>query len=231
MKYYFIALFVLVFSVHPSFAESVPDVPHIVVTGEYEVRATPDILTMSLSIAETGFEVAAARDNVESRSKKLLRSLTSLGIAKEDINSAQLQITPHYNWNNNAQIYAGTEVSRNIEVTLRDLSQYDKLIRAILDAGVAQIHSTRLSSSHEKELREDALRGAIADGMEKAQIMVAHLPQKVGPVYSISSQASGVPFQTVRYRMAEMADQSAFEPGTITFKESLQIVFYLVKDK
>jgi hypothetical protein len=28
--------------------------------------------------------------------------------------------------------------------------------------------------------------------------------------------------------MAETAEQSAFEPGTILFKESLQIVFYLV---
>jgi uncharacterized protein YggE len=191
----------------------------------------PDIVTLSLTIAETGFEVAKARDSIETRSKKLLTSLEALGIAKEDISSAQLQITPHYNWNNSAQIYAGTEVSRTVEVTLRELSRYDDLIRSIIDAGVAQIHSTRLSSSKEKKFREDALRGAIQDGLEKAQIMVAHLPEQIGPVYSIASQGgAGEPFLQARYQVAETVRQSAFEPGTILFKETLQIVFYLIKE-
>ena len=229
MKHTLLSLYVLLFSLPLAVAGPLPDAPHIVVTGECEIQTTPDILTLSLSIAETGFEVAKARDSIEVRSRELLASLAALGIAREDISSAQLQITPHYNWNNSAQIYAGTEVSRNIEVTLKDLSRYDDLIRSIIDAGVARINSTSLSSSQEKKLREDALRGAIEDGMAKARIMVAHLPEQLGPVFAISSQSSGPPFLQARYQTAEMAEQSAFEPGTIFFKESLQIVFYLLK--
>lgn len=231
MKYCLSPFFLFYFFVLPSFAGSLPDVPHIVVTGEHEIRAVPDIVTLSLSIAETGFEVAKARDSIEARSKKLIASLEALGIIKEDISSAQLQITPHYNWDNSAQIYAGTEVSRTIEVTLRELSHYDDLIRAIIDARVAQIYDTSLSSSKEKKFREDALRGAIQDGLEKAQIMVAHLPEKIGPVYSIATREVGEPPSQARFQMADTAKQSAFEPGTILFKESLQIVFYLVKEK
>ena len=230
MRYYLIPLFLFVLFIQPSFAESLPSVPHIVVTGEHEIRVTPDILTLSLSISETGSEVAKARDSVEMRSKKLIISLETLGIAKEDISSAQLKITPHYNWNNSAQIYVGTEVSRTVEVTLRDLNHYDELIRAIINARVAKINASRLSSSNEKKIREDALRGAINNGMEKAKIMVIHLPEQIGPVYSISPQSSSTPFAGARYQMAEMSRQSAFEPGTILFKESLQIVFYLVKE-
>ncbi len=227
----YLALLLIIFFANQSFAGSLPDVPHIVVTGEAELRATPDILTLSLGIAETGLEVAAARDSVESRSIQLINALAALDIAKEDISSAQLQITPHYNWNNKAQIYVGTEVSRTVDVTLRDLSRYDALIRSIIDAGVAQIHSTRLSSSKEKELRQQALAAAIADGMEKARIMVAHLPEQIGAVYSMAPSVSGAPFLEARYMMAATSSQSAFEPGTILFKESLQIVFYLVQGK
>jgi uncharacterized protein YggE len=161
----------------------------------------------------------------------LINALAALDIDKEDISSAQLQITPHYNWDNKAQVYVGTEVSRTVDVTLRDLSRYDALIRSIIDAGVAQIHSTRLSSSKEKELRQQALAAAIADGMEKARIMVAHLPEKIGAVYSMAPSVSGAPFLEARYKMAAMDSQSAFEPGTILFRESLQIVFYLVQGK
>jgi uncharacterized protein YggE len=231
MRYYLIPLFLFFLFIQPSFAESLPGVPHIIVTGEHEIRVTPDILTLSLSISETGLEVAKARDSVEMRSKKLINSLEILDIAKKDISSAQLKITPHYNWNNSAQIYVGTEVSRTVEVTLRDLNKYDELIRAIINARVAQIHSSRLSSSNEKKIREEALRGAISDGMEKAKIMVVHLPEEIGPVYSISPQSSNAPFAGARYQMAEMSKQSSFEPGTILFKESLQIVFYLVKEQ
>jgi uncharacterized protein YggE len=231
MRYYLIPLFLFALFIQPSFAESLPNIPHIVVTGEHEIRVTPDILTLSLSVSETGSEVAKARDSIEMRSKKLIASLETLGIAKEDISSAQLKITPHYNWNNSAQIYVGTEVSRTVEVTLRDLSLYDELIRAIINARVAQIHSSRLSSSNEKKIREDALRGAINNGIEKAKFMVVHLPEQIGPVYSIAPQSSNTPFAGARYQMAEMSKQSAFEPGTILFKESLQIVFYLVKEQ
>lgn len=230
MKTY-LTLFLLFFFAHQSFAGSVPDVPHIVVTGEAELRATPDILRLSLSIAETGFEVATARDSVESRSIQLINALAALDIAKEDIRSAQLQITPHYNWNNKAQIYVGTEVSRTIDVTLRELRRYDDLIRSIIDAGVAQIHSTHLSFSKEKELRQKALAAAIDDGMDKARIMVAHLPEQIGAVYSIAPSSSGTPFLEARYHMAAADSRSAFEPGTILFRESLQIVFYLVQGK
>ena len=231
MKHYLTPLFLFVFFLQPSFANSLSPAPHIIVSGEHEIRATPDTLTLSLNISEIGTEVAKARDSIEARSKKLITSLEKIGIEKKDISSAQLQITPHYNWNNRAQIYVGTEVSRIVEVILRDLSRYDDLIRSIIDAQVARINSTSLSSSKEKTIREDALRGAINDGMEKAKIMVAHLPEQIGPVYSISPQSVNTPFPGARLQMAEMSKQSAFEPGTIIFKESLQIVFYLVKEK
>lgn len=215
---------------HPLMAGNVPDAPHIVVSGEHEIRIAPDILTVSLGIAETGFEVADARKSVEERSKTLISTFKQLSIAEEDISSAQLQITPHYNWNNQAQIYAGTEVSRVIEVTLRDLSLYDDLIRAIIDARVARIHSTRLGSSQEKKLRKEALREAIADAMKNGAMMVENLPEKIGPVYAISPQSPDRPYGQAQFEIAEASRQSAFEPGTIVFKESLQIVFYLVRE-
>lgn len=231
MKYFILPLVVVVSYVQLSFGGPLPDLPHIVVTGEHEIQIAPDTLTLSLSIAETGLEVAESRNTVEERSRQLIQALDTLNIAKEDISSAQLRITPHYNWNNKAQIYAGTEVSRTVNVTLRDLKLYDDLIRSIIDARVAQIHSTRLSSSKEKELREEALRGAIDAVLEKARVMVAHLPEKIGPIYSISPPSSSAPLGQPRYEVAKMARQSAFEPGVIAFKESLQIVFYLVKEQ
>ena len=167
---YFLALTALLF-VGTALAGTVPDEPHVVVTGSYEVTAVPDILHISLDISEVGREVAEARASVEERSKKLIEALKSLKIDKKDINSAALKITPHYNWSNRVQIYVGTEVSRTIEVILRDIGNYDLLIRSIIDAKVARINNSKLKSTKEEDLRAEALRGAVADARGKAKLL------------------------------------------------------------
>ena len=230
MKYHLLPALLFLLLAHTGFASSMPNTPHIVVTGEAEIQAPPDTLTISLSLAKVGMEVKEARNDVERRSKILIATLKSLGIKTKDINSAELEITPHYNWNKRNQVYAGTAVTRRISATLRDLSRYDTLIKAIIDAKVAQINSTKLSSSKEKQLREKTLQTAIANGMTKAQIITAHIPEKLGTIYAITTTSTAAPFPQARYQTATVSKESSFEPGTIQFKESLQIVFLLVKE-
>ncbi|MBC8317817.1 MAG: SIMPL domain-containing protein [Desulfobulbaceae bacterium] len=210
-------------------AEALPNEPHIVVSGTHEISAVPDILRMSLDINEVGRDVAEARASVEERSELLLQALKSLGVKKKDITSARLQITPHYNWSNKAQIYTGTEVSRVIEVILRDLAQYDEMVRAIIDARVARINNTSLESTENKELRALALQGAVADAREKAVLLVKNFPEQVGGVYSISASPSPGGFRPARYQVAEFAKRESFEPGVIQISETVQVVFYLMK--
>ena len=231
MKYHIMLAIILILFVHNGFASSVPDAPHIMVTGEAEIQAVPDIMTISLSLTKVGMEVEDAKNDVERRSRALIATLKNLNIEPKDINSAELQITPHYNWNKGDQIYAGTEVTRRINATLRDLSRYDTLIKAIIDAKVANINNTRLTSSKEKQLRKTALQKAIVNAKVKAETVVHHIPQKLGSVYSITPlAAAAAPFPEARYQAAEFSKNSSFEPGIILFKESLQIVFFLINE-
>lgn len=210
------------------FANTVPDQPHLKVSGQSKVTAVPDRLQISLNLTEVGQDVGAARQTVEKHSQQLIDTLKAFGVNKRDITAARLDITPHYNWNNQAQIYSGTEVSRQIDVTLRDLAQYDELIKAIIDAKVARIDNSSLESSREKELRREALQAAIADARQKAEQLAAGFEAKVGPVYAVTGGGSGYQPQE-RYGISANMDRiSAFEPGEINFSESIQVVFYLL---
>ena len=212
------------------YAGELPDEPHIVVNGSYQVSAVPDILRMSLNITEISREVAEARSSVEERSSQLINTLIkSIGVEKKDITSARLQITPHYNWSNKAQVYSGTEVSRVIEIILRDLKKYDDMVKAIIDARVARINNTTLESTEEKKLRARALQGAVADAREKANLLVQSFPEKVGSVYSISALPPHTGFRQARYQVAEYVKRDSFEPGVIEISESVQVIFYLTK--
>lgn len=217
-------------------ADSLPKAPHIAVNGRHEIKTTPDTLKLSLEIIEISRDVKEARNIVENRSKKLINSAQTIGLSKEDINSAALSLTPKYNWKNSQQIYTGTEISRRVELTLRDLSKYDDLIKAVLDANVARINNSQLSSSKEKELKAQAMQKAVNDARIRAEMLVADIPQKIGPVYSINAYADQ-PMPTrdnLMYRMADAAigheAGSAFEPGTMSFSQSVQVVFYLINE-
>ncbi len=207
----------------------VPEEPHVAVNGTHEISVVPDILEMSLNITKVDQEVAQARSIVEKNSAQLIKALSSLGVANKDINSAELKITPHYNWNNRSQVYTGTEVSRTIKLVLRDLNKYDLLVRSIIDANVARINNTTLKSTKEKELQAKALQGAVNNAREKAQLLVTDFPEKIGSLYSISDSSARVGVVRSQYRMAELSTQNSFEPGVIIVTKSVQVVFYLSK--
>lgn len=225
---YFFSIIALLLS-GPVYAGELPSEPHIVVQGTYKVSAVPDILRMSLTITEISREVAEARSSVEERSSRLIDTLKSIGVEKRDITSARLQITPHYNWSNKAQVYTGTEVSRVIEIILRNLSKYDEMVKTIIDARVARINNTTLESTEEKKLRARALQGAVADAREKANLLVQSFPEQVGSVHSISASPSHAGIRQARYQVAEYVKRDSFEPGVIEISESVQVIFYLTK--
>lgn len=219
----------LLFSLSLS-AESLPNEPHIMVTGNYQMKVVPDTLHMSLSIIETGKNVAPVSQVVESRSAKLISKLKALGINKKDINSSALRITPHYNWRNKEQVYVGTEVSRNIEITLRELALYDQLIRTLVDIRVGRINSSRLLSSQEAEIRKKAMQRAVDDARSKAELLLSNLSEKLGAVFSINHLSAGqvIPVSRMSYKASD-APGSAFEPGVIEFNESVKVIYYLTR--
>lgn len=226
---YLLFLFSLLFFANQSLASSLPDAPHIITTGSYEFSATPDTLHMSMQIFEVGRDVAKAREVVEERSIQLISTMKSIDIKAADITSASLNISPRFNWNNNQQIYTGTEVSRRIDVTLRDLNQYDALLQAVLATKIVRINNSQLSSSKVDELEAKGLQKAIADAKKRAQLLVQGLPQKVGNVYSISTTNQGPIPMASRYQANDMEmAKSAFEPGRLQISTSVHVVFYLI---
>jgi len=214
-----------------SLADALPSEPHIVVTGQSRQSIVPDILRMSMSITETGRDVELVSEKTEQRAARLISQLKALGINKKDITASHLRVVPHYNWQNREQVYVGTEVSRTIEIILRDLGKYDVFIRTVLESKVGKINNTRLESSKKQEIRKASLQAAVEDARAKAELLVSNIPEKLGSVYSISQQSSG-PVIMQQNRMAYRAEASAnssFEPGVIELSESVTVVYYLKK--
>lgn len=226
---HFLMLLASLCLINVSQAGEYPDQPHIIVSGSQTIQVEPDLLQLSINISDTQIELTRASQSVETRSMKLIASVKKMGIKPEDIQAAELRITPRYKWQNQKQVLTGIEVTRVITLTLRDLDNYDQLIQLILDARVGRINNTQLLSSRQKELRKQALKGAIQDAKDKAELIASSIPQVLDGVYSVNTLSRQAIRPVARISVQEIANNTAFEPGMIEITERIEAIFLLKK--
>ncbi|HVR06701.1 MAG TPA: SIMPL domain-containing protein [Thermoanaerobaculia bacterium] len=203
----------------------VPDTSRVVTAGgKATVVTSPDMATVSLGVYVLDRNLRSAKGASDKSVKGLLQMVADLGIAPEDISSAAVNIEPKYT-EDKQPVFQGFEVSRTIEVTLRDLAKLDMLIDQSIQAGANRNFAVTLQSSHEKELREKALAMAIEDARSEAARLAAGFGVTLGPVRSIRpsldssrTMASGA---TISY------GQGTFMPGTIRVEAEVSVTFLL----
>ncbi|STV02909.1 oxidative stress defense protein [Klebsiella pneumoniae] len=72
-------------------ASELPDGPHIVTSGTASVAAVPDIATLAIEVNVSAKDAASAKKQADDRVAQYLSFLEKSGIAKKDINSANLR--------------------------------------------------------------------------------------------------------------------------------------------
>ena len=125
-------------------ASELPDGPHIVTSGTASVAAVPDIATLAIEVNVSAKDAASAKKQADDRVAQYLSFLEKSGIAKKDINSANLRTQPDYDYQNGKSILKGYRAVRTVEVTLRQLDKLNGLLDGALKAGLNEIRSVSL---------------------------------------------------------------------------------------
>ncbi len=228
-------------------ANVIPNAAHIYVEGYAEKKITPDKVTFSIQISQHALEVADAMKSVDQRSLKLFEALKSMKIHSSDVKSSPLEISPHYEYNDSERVNKGTQVSRNIDITLRDISRYHKLNQALVDSGISQKLSSVVEVIDKRKVKQSVLMEALKDAKQKAEQLAAIHGKKIKDVYSISefqtrednaynlrptqelySQASSANTQT-RYRVPAPPPppEGIFEIGEMTAVATVYVVYII----
>ncbi len=102
MKY----IFVIIISIFTSSITAEPYIEKgIEVIGKASVKAEPDEFVFTVSIKQRGALANKAKARVEQKSRLVLDMYSSLGIAKNSIESARLQLTPRYEKRTNVPVF------------------------------------------------------------------------------------------------------------------------------
>lgn len=201
----------------------------IAVAGEGRVSKTPDLFHFSVSISEQGLHVSKLNQSVSKKSQRIVKLLLDHEIPEKDIQALHVQLNPWYEYQNNNRVQKGFQLSRIINVKVRQVAKFDLLIDMVLKTGANGVDGFRYSLSQPRASYLDALDLAIVDAQFRAERMAASMQSKVGKVISIrESGVSHEPVPRMEKAMAFADSPGGYMPGEVDVTANVEVVFELI---
>jgi uncharacterized protein len=174
----------------------------LTMSGQGEERAAPDTVTLSAGVSSEAPSAAAALAANTARMQAVFAALKKLGIAGQDMQTANFSVSPRMaNDNNQPPHVAGYQVSNQVRVRLEDVSKLGAALDALVGAGANQVNSVEFSIRDSAALMTQARTDAVTDAKAKADIYAKAAGVTLGPILSISENDNGGPrpvFMAVR---------------------------------
>ncbi|HEY4516028.1 MAG TPA: SIMPL domain-containing protein [Candidatus Paceibacterota bacterium] len=174
----------------------------IMVMGEGEAFAVPDIGSFSFSVTESGATVKEAQEKADTKINKALSSVREAGVEDKDIKTTGYNVYPRYEWE---QIYCittpcpggknvlnGYEVSQTITVKVRDTEKAGDLVTKVGAVGVSNISGLDFTVDDREKYVAMAREQAIEKAKENAKKLAKDLDVRLGKMLYFNDN-SGYP--------------------------------------
>ena len=209
-----------------------PEQPSINTAGKGEVVAAPDRAWVQLGVESTQTELAAAQAEVDATVQRFLKLTDELGIERKHVQSAQLSVSPQYEWTDKPRKrnLVGYQVSRGLTVDLRALDKLGALMTRALKLGVNQSSGPRFDHTDRDALYRNALALATVDAHTQAQTMASALGLGLGPALELSAHGQSQPRPVQMMAMRASVDESSgaeqsYEAGQIVVRAQVSAKF------
>ncbi|SHE88534.1 hypothetical protein SAMN02745148_01320 [Modicisalibacter ilicicola DSM 19980] len=225
---------------------SMPAPHRIQVQAQAEIKAEPDMATLSARLwertpaiarsedAQTDPEaLAEARKRLEDRTGELIRTLEQAGVSSKAIDAGSLSVRPDYvqrpmRDNKPSEPLVRTQLERPISLRIDDLERLPIILDALTQAGVNALDGVTYDLKDRSAATDDALTQALEKARHKARLMASTLGVELGRVLSI--QETNAPVFAPRM-MAMSADMERggsspeYRPGEITIDAEVSVAW------
>ncbi len=212
----------------------------ISVSGEADVKVAPDQVLLVLSVVTVDKSVTKSKALNDERVAKTFVALRKV-VADKDVQTDRVSIEPVYD---NGYSYGkakdpdGYQTSKSMTVLLRDVSKFEALLTAMLEAGTNRVEGITFQTSELRKHRDAARALALKAAKEKAEAMAKEYGMKVGKPRTIGENSSwwGGPY--LRGNVAQNMSQNAvgggggegsdvFAAGQIAVRANVSVTFDL----
>jgi uncharacterized protein YggE len=155
------------------------------VSGTAVVNVIPDRVLIQLGVQSNGATPQMVEAANSATVDKVIQALTRLGIEEKDIVTDWYVIEPLYDDYSSLYI-KGYRINNMVAITLRDISQVNKVMIAALNAGANQVVNVEFYLSDLRKYRDQARQMAMKAAQEKAQDLAAAAGAQTGCVMNIN---------------------------------------------
>jgi hypothetical protein len=202
----------------------------ITVSGDGKATGKPDVAMLTLGVSKLANTVDAARNGAAASLDAMITSMTANGIAKDDIQTVQFNISPEYANQDGKQTLTGFRVSNVVSAKIRDITQTSKVVDDAVTAGGNDVQVQNIAFTIDKpdDLNMQARQAAVADAKAKAQTLATAAGVALGAPISISegSVVTPLPFSPgVATNAGAGTPSTPIEPGTQDVTDSVSITW------
>ncbi|MFS8048572.1 SIMPL domain-containing protein [Rhizobium sp. BR 314] len=184
------------------------------VVGEGQVLRSPDLAVICLTVLRQASEANQAVSASTEATRKLIASLASSGIDGDDIQSADFQITPRFDFTPRpdgtlpSSTIAGYDARNTLLVRVRKVSEVGNVLDIALKNGVNEGGSVDFVVDDVARAVDEARKIAVAAATKSAGSIAQASGLKLGPIVAIEDQPAATVFPyaspEVRMRSASM---------------------------
>jgi hypothetical protein len=196
----------------PAGAQTTPDVPVVVVSGEGIVKATPDQAWVRIGVESRSKNSKEAQQRNAEVMTAVQQKLASLGIPKDAIKTVGIDLQLEFDYRDGKQTPRGYLARNTIEVRIDDLAKVGDVLDAVVGSGATTIHGLRFDVKARETIEQEALTSAVGNAMAKANAIAAGAKRGVDRILRIEETFTGGGPQPMMERAVMMRAADATTP-------------------
>ena len=219
------------------------EAPRIVVQGEGEASAAPDMATLQMGVSARADGAAEAMAQVRSAMADLLAELADAGVEERDVQTGLLNLRPLFSDDPNAPgpgpdpegpqqggpRILGYAAESRVTVRVRDLQALGPLTELALSQGVNGFQGVGFGLADDTALSAEARRMAVADARARAEAFAEAAGVELGPLMRLTDQGGGRPVPMMRMEAASMRDGSGIAGGEVTANANVTLEYGIAR--
>lgn len=201
----------------------------ITVTGEAQMSVQPDKAEIRIGVVTEGMDITKIKAENDRRVRAIFEALERIGIAKKDIATTNLQISPVYEYTSGRRNLVKYQMQNAVTITLSKLDNVETVVNEAVASGGNTLDQLTFLRSNSEQLRDSLRIEAARNARTRADALAGALGAKVLRPISILSggQTYGSNFivRGSRSMAADAMESTPVSGGTLDLSASVNVIF------
>lgn len=204
----------------------------VTTSGQSEISLAPDQAWVTVGIEQRAPKSRDAQRLAADVMTRIQTQLAALGIPEAAIRTVAFNLQADWNYAAGKRTLRGYVVTNLVQVRVDDITKVADVLDRSIAAGGNAIHGVRWDLKDRVQVERDALRQAVEDAKQRAEVAVAAAGGRLGPVASINEQRIGGGRQmemdmraAAVGAVAEAQSSTPISPGELTVRSMVTVSF------